>query len=94
MSNIKEVLEMMLGSCAIYDIRPECILNSREISFAHNFFSNRQIVFEILYITRQYHLRCCLSFQNDLTTETDNLDEGDFARFGFKMSFGRISHIA
>ena len=35
----------------------------------------------------------CAKFQNDLTTETGVMDERDFARFEFKMRFGRISYI-
>ena len=35
----------------------------------------------------------CAKFQADWTIETDVMDERDFARFEFKMSFGRISYI-
>ena len=36
----------------------------------------------------------CAKCQNDWTIETVVMDERDFARFQFKMSFGRISYIA
>ena len=39
-------------------------------------------------------LLCCVNFQNDSTTETYVMDERDFVRFEFKMSFGRICNIA
>ena len=32
-------------------------------------------------------------FQNDWTIETEVIDDWDFARFEFKMGFGRISYI-
>ena len=34
------------------------------------------------------------NFKTNWTTETDVMDERDFARFEFKMSFERMSHIA
>ena len=35
----------------------------------------------------------CAKFQNDLATKMGIVDERDFARFKFKMRFGRISYI-
>ena len=35
----------------------------------------------------------CAKFQNDWTTETDVMDEQNFARFEFKMSFGALPWI-
>ena len=54
---------------------------SREISFAHNLFISNSAV---LYA----------EFQSDKTTETGVMDEWDFVKFEFEMSFGRISYIA
>ena len=69
-------------------------LRSREISFAHNSLRNCQIVLK--YCTEHGSITAvlCAKFQNDLTNEMDVLDERDFARFEFEMSFGRISHVA
>ena len=36
----------------------------------------------------------CAKLQNDSTFDTDVMDQRDFARFEFKMRFGRISYIA
>ena len=36
----------------------------------------------------------CAKFQDDCTSALDVKGERDFARFEFKMSFGRISYIA
>ena len=36
----------------------------------------------------------CAKVQNDWATETNVMDEQDFASFEFKMSFGLISYIA
>ena len=66
-------------------------LKSREISLGHNLLFMCQIVLKF----RTYHCSFvagfCTNYQNDLTTETDVLDERDFARFEFMMSFGRIT---
>ena len=45
----------------------------------------------MLHRTRQWY---CAEFHNDWTTETDVMDERDFAQFEFSMSFGRISYMA
>ena len=50
--------------------------------------------FEILHRARQYHRRALCKFETDCTIVTDVMDERDFARFEFKMSFGRLSYIA
>ena len=36
----------------------------------------------------------CVKFQNDWTTQANVMDERDFSRFEFKISFGRILYIA
>ena len=56
-------------------------LKSRDFSFTHN-----------------THLRDtavpCVKFQNNWSTKAWVMGKRNFARFGFKMRFGRISHIA
>ena len=69
-------------------------LKSRETLFAHNscfiwpialkFCSQHGSITAVLYA----------GFQTDWTIKTDVMDEQDFVRFEFKMSFGRISYIA
>ena len=54
-------------------------LKSQEISLIHNVHFNSPL-----------HKKGW----NDWTTETDVMDERDFAIFEFKMNFGRISYIA
>ena len=36
----------------------------------------------------------CAALYNDWATDTDVMDERDFARFEFKMGLGRIHYIA
>ena len=45
-------------------------------------------------IKSSYHVVLCAKFQNDWIIETAVTYERDFARFQFRMSFGRISYIA
>ena len=47
---------------------------------------------EILHRARQYHCRVCPNFQNDLTNEITNLNQRDFARSEFKLSFVSTSY--
>ena len=68
-------------------------LKSREISFFHNTRVNNPII--LIFCTEHDSITAVLRVkcQNDWTTETDVIDEQDFARFEFKMSFARISYI-
>ena len=36
----------------------------------------------------------CAKFQDDWTIDTDVMDEQDFGRFEFKMSFRQLSYVA
>ena len=56
-------------------------IKSRKTSLIHNIHVDNPIVL-------------CVKFQNVWTTETDVMDERDFARYEFKITFGRISLIA
>ena len=49
--------------------------------------------FEIFHRAWQYHCHALWKFQNDLTTQMDDEDKPNFARFQFKMIFRRISYI-
>ena len=62
-------------------------LKSHEISFVHNFRFHCPEHGTITAVI-------CVIIQNDWITETDVVGKRDFARFGFKMSFWRISYIA
>ena len=66
----------------------------REISFAYNSCSSWPIA--LTFCTKHGSITAVLSakFQTDWTIETDAMDEPDFARFEFKMNFGRISYKA
>ena len=65
------------------------VTQSREISFVHDIFLSCPIVLK--FCTGHDNNVLCAKFQTDWTTETDVMDERDFARFGFKMSFKWIS---
>ena len=69
-------------------------LKSRKISFANNIRFNRPILLK--FCTEHGSITAMLfeKLQNDWTTGADVMNGGDFARFEFKMSFGRISYIA
>ena len=56
----------------------------------HNIRFNYPIVLKLNIITAVL----CAKFQEDCTSALDVKGERDFARFEFKMSFGRISYIA
>ena len=62
--------------------------------FAHNVFFSRQIILNFAQITAT-SLPCSVeSFQIDLITSTVVMDERDFAKFEFEMSFEWLSYIA
>ena len=68
---------------------------SLDIWFYHNLFINYPIVSKFSTEHGSNTAVLCAKFQNDdWITETDVMEERDFARFEFKMSFGRISYIA
>ena len=66
---------------------------SREISFAHNLLCGYPIVITFCTEHGSDTAVLCAKFQNDWTTETDVMNEWDFARFGSKGSFGQIFYI-
>ena len=45
-------------------------------------------------VTVMITVMLCVKFQNDWMIEKEIVGKRDFARFAFKMSFGRISYIA
>ena len=68
---------------------------SSVISFAHTHASVDQSFWNFAQSTTDsITTMLCAKFQNDWTIETNVMDERDFARFEFKTSFWRISHIA
>ena len=69
-------------------------LDSREVSFTRNLFCNYPIVLKFCIEHGSDTAVLCAKFQNDRTMETGVMDERDFARFEFKISFGRISYTA
>ena len=80
------------GFCAIWNIRPKRILNSNLVKsrLPIIYFTDAKLFWHFAQSTAVL----CAKLQNDWTTEADFMDERDFARFKFKMHFGRISHIA
>ena len=76
-------------------------LKSREVSFAHKcitYYSITRSFYESLYRTRQSHCRVLCKISKWLAEWNGGYgrtswDERDFARFEFKMNFGRISYI-
>ena len=58
-----------------------------ELSFVHNIQLDIPIVLK-------FCPELCEKYKNDWTTESNVMDERDFARFQIKISFGRISYIA
>ena len=69
-------------------------LKSREISFVHNICLKNPIVLDFCTQHGSITVVLCVKFQNDWTNATNVMDERDFARFEFEMSFDWISHIA
>ena len=67
---------------------------SCEISFACNLFINYPIVMTFCTEHASDTAMLCTNFQIDWTTEVDVMDEWDFVRFEFQISFRRISYIA
>ena len=69
-------------------------LKTHEIGFIQIILFSCQIVLECCMehgsITATLHA----TFQNDLIIKQYDTNKRDFARFGFKMSFGRVSYIA
>ena len=84
------------GCCSIWDICPKHILNSNFAKIPS--FKTSIWIFESSWHLAQgteVSLSCTKqNFLNDWTTEWDVMDERDFARFQFKMSFGLISYFA
>ena len=69
-------------------------LKSREILFVHNIRFNNPIVLKFCTEHGSITSVFCSKFQNDWTPAIDVMDERNFARFGFNMTFGGISYIA
>ena len=63
-------------------------LKSREVSFAHNLFVSSSIALTFDSEHGRDTDALCPKSQNDWTTQMDDIDERDFARFEFKRSFG------
>ena len=68
-------------------------LKSREISFAHNLFIDFPILLNFSAMHGSITAVLSAKFQNDWSIERAIIDERVFARFEFKMSFGRISYM-
>ena len=95
-----------LGCYAMQAICPKLILNSNlvklcsfklksgKISFVHNFRFSCPISLKFRTEHGSDTAVLCAKFQNDWLTEACVIGKPDFVRFGFKMCFGRISHIA
>ena len=69
-------------------------LKYREFSFAYNLLLNNQIVLKMYTKHSSIIVVLFANFQSNLAVELDILDERDFARCDFNVSFGRISYIA
>ena len=67
-------------------------LKSREVWFAYNLFHNGPIPSKVCSEYGSDTAILSAKFQSDWTTETGIMHERDFARFEFKMNFGRISY--
>ena len=67
---------------------------SPKISLAHNWLLSDEIVLNFCTEHGSITAVLCVNFQNDLTDEMGVLEERDFTRFEFNMSFEQISHIA
>ena len=81
-----------LGGCATrYLSETHLKPKSVEIWFAHNLFLNYLIILKFWTEHGSVIAMLCAKFKNDLTTEMDVMDERDFTRFEFKMSFWWIS---
>ena len=68
-------------------------LKSRKIPFAYNLSISYPIVFFFSNCTEHGNdtAMLCANYQTNWTIEMEVMDKRDFARFEFKMSFGRIS---
>ena len=81
--------------CSIgYPSETHLELKSREVTFVHNLFITYPIVSTVCTEHGSDATVLFAKFQKEWTTETNVMGERDFARFEFKMSFGRISYIA
>ena len=69
-------------------------LKSREISFAPNLIRSCQIILHFFTKYGNDTAVLCAKFKNDPTTDMNDMDERDIARFEFEWSFGGISYIA
>ena len=69
-------------------------LKSREISFVHNLLINYPIALIFCAEHGSDTAMLCVKFRNDCRNVAYVMDGWDYVRFGFKMSFGRISYIA
>ena len=85
-----------VGPCAIQDICPNLTLNSNltETHLSITYFTVAQSFLEYCTEHGNDTAVLCAKFQNVWRTETDVMDERDFARFEFKMRFRRIFYIA
>ena len=75
---------------------PKLMLNSNLTKSQLFIFHISQLSnwFQILHRAQQYHFRALCKWQNNLLAKMDVLEEQDFMRFEFKMSFGGLSHVA
>ena len=94
-SNELQGLDYMPGAlCDIsYPSEIHLQLKSREISLAHNSGFSWPIALKFCTEHGSIIAVLCAKFQTDWTIEMDVMEERVFARFEFKMSFGRISYI-
>ena len=67
---------------------------SREISLAHNLSRSYQIVWKFCIEHDSDAAVPCVKNQHDWTDKIGVMDEWDFARFEFKMRFGRVWYIS
>ena len=100
--NLNSWLSVVYGACLYWSQGPYTLWDSSlKRILTSNLTKSRLLI--TYYSVTQSFLICAQSMavsllwarlQNDWTTETDVMDEKDFARFDFKMSFGRISFTA
>ena len=76
-----------------YPSKTDLKVKSREISFVISTRFDNPIAVKCCSEHDNITAMLCLAFQNDFTTEARIIGERDFARWEFKMSFGRISYI-
>ena len=90
---VSRYFPVILDHFTNYFTWPHCWDSGALSLFVHNLFCNHPNILE--FCTRHCSDTTVFSatFHNDWTTETDVMDERDFRRFEFKMSFGWISYI-